>query len=152
MTAKALTATVAAIAVAGLLAGCGGESHPQGGHHLSGSITVPAAVPASTASPKPKPEPSPTGAPVCRAGKGYTDIHAGTRVFVRDADGNTLARGELQAGSPVPKQAGRCRFAFRVTGLPETPVYAVKVGLRDAVRYGFSDLESGGWKVSLQIG
>lgn len=72
----------------------------------------------------------------CTGTGGFDDIKAGAQVVVKDADGTTLATGNLGEGATTNKAnfADRyetCEFEFRVAGVPEgQSFYGVEVSHR----------------------
>ena len=105
-----------------------------GGHSLKGTMTLYV-------------EPS---AGVCiNPGGGYSDIHEGTNVTVRDEAGKILATGALQRGH---YEADGCVYDFEVSDLPDTKFYQVEVSHRGEITYSEDELNASGWNVALELG
>ncbi len=128
--------TWAALAVVvGLgLAACGGSSHS-----LQGTVTVRELVGTSRV----------IGGE-CAGYEGYSDIHAGTAVVVKDESGKVLATGSLSDGKVL--NIGNCQFTFKVDGLSDAKFYQVEVSHRGIVTYSRDDLDKASWKVGLTVG
>ena len=72
----------------------------------------------------------------CRTGSssGHSDLKEGAQVVISDAAAKTIAIGQLAAG--VQDGAGGCRFAFRVTKVPDGQgFYGIEVTHRGRLQY-----------------
>ncbi|HTY35405.1 helix-turn-helix transcriptional regulator [Mycobacterium sp.] len=127
--------TPSLIAACLLLAGCGGASAAASTPPMpatftvSGDLTV-ADVPAMDSS--------------CFPSGGYADIEIGAQVTISDANGVTVALGQLQAGTPaassLPSRTD-CMFAFTVPGVPAGKgFYGIEVSHRGVIRYAEADI------------
>jgi hypothetical protein len=70
-------------------------------------------------------------------------------VTVKDANDTTIGDGALSEGSAL---ADGCSFDFKVSNLPRTTFYKVKVGNRGEQNYSFDEMKSAGWSVNLSLG
>lgn len=92
----------------------------------------------------------------CELSDGYSDISEGTEVVVADDTGKTLGVGEL--GEPVEAETDEdgdifgCEFPFEVTGVGDSPIYAVSVADRGTSRSKKTELEENNWEVDLSLG
>ncbi|MCP2327604.1 hypothetical protein HDA40_006111 [Hamadaea flava] len=78
----------------------------------------------------------------CWGRGGYDDIREGTQVVVTDADGKTVAVGQLGKGEPKAEST-RCEFVFLIAAVPEgSQFYAVEVAHRGKVQYPRAELNS----------
>jgi len=90
---------------------------------------------------------NPGGDSGCYGTGGYSDLRPGAQVVVADADGKTLAIGELGVGSGA---AVACVLPFTVTGVPAgKKFYGVSVSHRGTVQFTEAELKAG---ASLTIG
>lgn len=87
----------------------------------------------------------------CAGDGGYDDIRAGAQVVVTDADGGTVALGELSQGrmdGSVPDAT--CQWRFTVADVPAgAGFYGVEVTHRGALQYTEQELRS---PISLSLG
>lgn len=111
----------------------------------------------------------------CSGEGGYSDIDEGQQVVVKDAEGRTLAKGNLGAGRLVgfpeatsgndedtdsdPDRSAAddldfsyCQFKFTVEDVPEADFYAVSVGRRGELTYSYAEMKKRDWKVSFSLG
>jgi len=140
------TRLVAILALA-LLAACSHAPAAPARHRLTGEYAVHGAYA------KPG-QPQPTSGAACNpAAVGYSDIHAGTAVVVKNAGGSTLGRTALQGGTMRISGSFRddCMFTFTVT-VSDQPAYQVEVGNRGGVSFSKAQLEQAHWKAELAIG
>lgn len=75
---------------------------------------------------------------ICVGDGGYDDIHDGTQVVISDADGTTIAVGELGEGDPTAgngRKPGTCTFAFSVSAPSGHDFYGVTIGRRGTMKY-----------------
>lgn len=83
----------------------------------------------------------------CYGTSGYDDMIGGAQVLVRDADGKSVAVGELAGG--VKEDRVTCRFPFTVDDVPSgSVVYSVEVAHRGEVSFTEADADD----VSLSLG
>lgn len=82
----------------------------------------------------------------CRGAQGYEDVAQGVQVTVRDANGTTLALGELSEGDlsygvgEAPMDA-TCRLAFAIPDVPAgEKFYSIEVSDRGDVAYPEDEL------------
>ena len=85
----------------------------------------------------------------CAGTGGYDDIEAGLEVTVRDANDTIIGDAALSEGSAL---ADGCSFDFKVSSLPRTTFYKVKVGNRGEQNFSFDEMKAAGWSVSLSLG
>lgn len=126
-----------------------------GGGIIPGAGTTPGSVPAPAAPiVAVTPTPSPTALVVSgaititdekcnrRGLDGYSDIHEGAQVLVKDASGEIVAVGELLDGSADPLMASpNCRYAFTVAGVPTgLAYYQVSISHRGGLTYTEEEL------------
>jgi hypothetical protein len=123
-----------------LLAGCGGDGKPKAAEPrtLTGTVTLFDAD-----------RPWRKGPP-CEGRGGYSDLHAGVQVTVRDEAKATV--GVASLGDGEFEDVGHCRWAFSVPGLPEREFYSVEVSRRGEVTFSRADLVQRQWMVALTIG
>jgi hypothetical protein len=92
----------------------------------------------------------------CAGQDGYSDIHAGTQITVKDASGQIIALGQLQGGkieaNPAAVYWGRCRLTVVVEQVPDSAFYTFSIGNRPGVTFSRDDLVNGAWGVQLSIG
>ncbi|WP_199237373.1 hypothetical protein [Kribbella antiqua] len=83
--------------------------------------------------------------------EGYSDIHVGQQVVVRDGGGQTVASGKL-TGCQFTADGGM-KFPFVVQDVPEADFIAVEIGAerRGQVTYSLRDLVTSGWHVNLSL-
>jgi hypothetical protein len=127
---------VAVALVAGGLFACGG-----GGHTLSGNIHVVEQLGLGSEN---------KVGQACTGTGGYTDLHAGTSVVVKNEDGKVLATGTLDAGKIVALET--CGFKFNVANVPDANFYQVEVSHRGEVTYSKKDLDDRRWNIDLSLG
>jgi hypothetical protein len=92
----------------------------------------------------------------CSGTGGYSDIHVGTNVVVRDATDTIIGASSLviDPNGPEPVASGnyQCGYAFTVAGLPDSAFYTVEVSHRGALTYSRADMKASGWTVEFTIG
>ena len=88
--------------------------------------------------------------PCANPGGGYSDIHPGTSVTVRDEAGKILATTTLGAGHY--ESAEGCVYGFEVADLPDAKFYQVEVSHRGEITYSEDELNASGWNVALELG
>jgi hypothetical protein len=76
------------------------------------------------------------------------DLHRGTPVVVRDANGRELATTVLQTGVRVGYHA--CVFAFVVEHMHPSTTLAVQVGNRNNLVLGTNEHRGNDWTIELQ--
>ncbi|MCW2776485.1 MAG: Conserved rane protein of unknown function [Frankiales bacterium] len=82
----------------------------------------------------------------CTGTGGYSDIHSGTQVVVKDDDGKTVAKASLGHGSG---SSYRCTFSFSFDLLEGSEDYSVQVSHRGELDYTFTQLKDDGLELSL---
>lgn len=128
---KKIIALLAAVLVASTLTACGEKTY-----QAKGSITVLGNVAVNGNEP-------------CRSLSGYDDINEGAQVKVT-VEGNTVALGKLEAGSPTEMGNYACKFNFALDDVPSGKnFYSVEISHRGALEYSEDDLTAG---IELSIG
>jgi len=90
------------------------------------------------------------GQEACRGGGGYADIIGGEDVVVYDADGEEVARTQLELGQP--EDGGRtCIFPFAVQELPEAEAYTFQIGDRPPVSSTLDELRQDDFELTLAL-
>lgn len=131
------------VAVVAVATGCSGTER----NTISGSLVLHSdnlTVQRSTTSAR--------GPAACGGQRGYGDIGPGSRVTVRDGEGEVLASTALGAGTVVGPGYQTCRFEFSLADVPGADFYQITVGARDPMTYSADDLRSRGWRVDLTLG
>lgn len=82
----------------------------------------------------------------CEGAGGYSDIRTGTAVTVKNAAGILLGSAQLAAGSG---DSSSCTFAFSVNLTEGEDDYVVSVSHRGDMHYTWSQLSTGGIRLSL---
>lgn len=82
----------------------------------------------------------------CSGADGWSDIHAGTQVFVKNGKGDIVATTELQQGTG---NRFRCTFPFSFDITEGEDHYIVSVGRRGEISYTFTQLKHDGVKLCL---
>jgi hypothetical protein len=90
------------------------------------------------------------------ADAGYADIHAGTRVVIRDESGAAIGSATLGDGTlrqqPLRGRDDDCLFRFSLT-VPDRAEYKIEVSSgRGVVAFSQADLERAHWTANLTIG
>jgi hypothetical protein len=131
------TAMVAATAAILLSVDSGPDSPSgtSGSHRLVGDFTLW--------------HPAPAADP-CRSPSGASDIHAGTRVEVRNKTGVTVGTATLSTGQPDPTHRG-CVYHFTVERLPTSDSYTFQIGERLGLTYPRNEVAHAGWRVALDL-
>jgi hypothetical protein len=96
------------------------------------------------------------GASCMAADAGYADIHAGTRVVIRDESGAAIGSATLGDGTlrqqPLRGRDDDCLFRFSLT-VPDRAEYKIEVSSgRGVVAFSQADLERAHWTANLTIG
>lgn len=77
----------------------------------------------------------------CFGSGGYDDMAAGTQVVIRDADGKTVAVGELGPGTP--ESSVTCVFTFNVRDVPAgSNIYSVEISHRGEISFSPDEAEN----------
>lgn len=91
----------------------------------------------------------------CSGSGGYSDLHAGATVTVKDESGKIVGVGQLQPGRIPDSSAGaqkiKCLFFYAVP-VARAVVYQIEVGHRGAVPFDRDRLEADDWKADLSVG
>jgi hypothetical protein len=88
----------------------------------------------------------------CEGTGGYSDIHPGTQVTVKDEAGVIVGSGTLGAASSPADTRYPCEYPFSISEVGPAKFYSVEVGKRGALTYSAADMDKMGWKVSLTLG
>lgn len=78
---------------------------------------------------------------------GYSDIHSGMTVTVKDGTGVIIATGATQYDEKI----SLCGFTFEIQA-PDAPFYSIEVGHRGGLTYSQPQLAAKGWRVDLTLG
>jgi hypothetical protein len=82
----------------------------------------------------------------CSGSGGYSDIHSGTQVFLKNGKGDVLANGSLSSGVGGTRF---CTFSFTMPITEGEDTYIVEVGKRGQLSYSFTELKNDGLALSL---
>lgn len=101
----------------------------------------------------------------CQGGGGFSDMHAGAQVVVKDAASQIIAAGSLsagtlpqatnEAGTPVVDRSrsfSECVFTFEVANVPAADFYTVEVSDRGGITYSHAELVEKDWTVDVTLG
>jgi hypothetical protein len=98
-----------------------------------------------------------SNAGTCKGQNGYSDVRAGTSVYVRgrssgSSDSATLVGNSYDLESVSSKEIS-CHFYADFTGVPNDPMgYEIEVGTRGSVEFDIDGLRSKDWVADLQLG
>ena len=82
----------------------------------------------------------------CSGSGGYSDIHNGTQVFLKNAKGDVLATASLGSGIGSIRY---CTFGFTFPVTEGEDTYVVEVGKRGQLSYSFTQLKNDGLSLSM---
>jgi len=85
----------------------------------------------------------------CSGSGGYSDIHGGAQVVVKDESDELIATGSLSAGHV---SSGQCDFPIAVRNVPDANFYTIQVSHRGGISYSREELKAKGWMVGLSLG
>lgn len=89
----------------------------------------------------------------CSGTGGYSDVHAGMQVVIKNEKGEILALGELGPDrNPGQYSEVSCVFPFVVKDIPRADFYEIEVGKRGSLKYSIEDLRKAGWVVGFSLG
>lgn len=132
---------VAASAVLGVLAGCGGSE--------------PAEPETQTVTVKFRLADFDTAFDDCEGTGGYSDIGTGASVTIRNGEGDVLGAADLGKGKPSDNgvQAAYCDWTVELSDVPaDEDFYVAEVASRGEVTSSREDLEADGWTFELSLG
>jgi hypothetical protein len=140
------TASCAAVLTV-LLVVCGHGTGTPAGHVLNGEYLVHGVYPHP-----PAVLPS-TGSPCSASDVGYSDIHPGTPVVVRNGGGDVVGRTTLGSGQLRVSGNFRSDCVYRFSArVRDEASYEIEVATRGTVDFTRADLEHSHWKPALTIG
>jgi hypothetical protein len=90
--------------------------------------------------------------PTCEGTGGYSDIHPGTQLTVKDEAGVIVGSGTLGAATSPADTRYPCEYPFTISEVGAAKFYSVEVSKRGALTYSAADMDKMGWKVSLTLG
>jgi len=83
----------------------------------------------------------------CKGLGQYDGILGGTPVVVKDPTGAVIATGALDIGKVAA--GSTCEFEFVVSGVPKADAYQFQILNRSVGTYGYDDVVTRGWQVTL---
>lgn len=89
----------------------------------------------------------------CSGTGGYSDVHAGMQVVIKNEKNEILALGNVGEDTyngPYPEVT--CQFPIVVKDIPRAEFYQIEVGRRGSLQYSIEDLRKANWVVSFILG
>lgn len=89
----------------------------------------------------------------CTPTGGYSDLHSGTQVLVKDGASKVIAQGRLEEGHQGDGKNANviCVFSFTVPEVPDADFYLVSVSHRGDVSHTRAEMDAANWNVELSL-